>query len=417
MVGDDIKIRLGIEKKQFDQGLKQAQGTIARFAGAAKVALAGIGVGAAIQFSKKILNMADDLQTAADTIGQTTEFIQEFRIAAGQAGVATNTADRALQKFTRGVGEARNGTGELKSIIYQYGIALNDSTGKARTTTDVLGEFADAIKKTKDPAERLRIATKAFGDEGAQLIGLLKDGKIGFDALRATASKGIISQSSLNNLNKVNNMLKLLTAEGLAKTAGVLGFVAEKGLDFSTFIGGFRKGGPDAGADAVLESQRKRAAALVEMNVSTIAMKSEERLKAERQITGELIKQAEIHNNKVNQLQRTKADRTKFTLEELSQVNANPLSFIGREKAGAQEVIALEQKAEFFRKNLRFAQAEQALNRADEIRGGLKNLIDAERNPFGAMETGIAESSASLKKLERAVNPDGSYNVTPFNGE
>ncbi len=121
---------------------------------------------------------------AIDTVGKLnaklklgTDFIQKFRFAAQQAGVETITTDLALQRFVRRLGEAQKGTGELLPALRRMGIQLKDEvTGKFKLSTQVLLEFADGLKNTRQDTTKLALAFKAFDSEGAALVALLEKG-------------------------------------------------------------------------------------------------------------------------------------------------------------------------------------------------------------------------------------------------
>jgi hypothetical protein len=118
----------------------------------------------------------------AKLYGVSAEFLQTWRYAAEQNGIQIQQSDVALQRFTRRLGEAAQGKGELLPIIKQYGIELKDAAGNTRSNVDVLGDFSELLKNTRDPAERLRIAFKLFDSEGAKLASVLADGKDGLAA-------------------------------------------------------------------------------------------------------------------------------------------------------------------------------------------------------------------------------------------
>lgn len=151
---------------------------------------AAAGIGAALvalrQFNQAV-SEADQLQKFADRIGVGVEQLQELRFAAERTGVAAGNLDTGLQRFTRRMAEAAVGTGELKNVLDQYGIAARNADGTNRNNLEVLGELADVIAGTTDQSERLRIAVKAFDQEGAGLVNLLGRGSAGMAELRDRA--------------------------------------------------------------------------------------------------------------------------------------------------------------------------------------------------------------------------------------
>ncbi len=97
------------------------------------------------RFAADVLSTADALAKTADKVGLTTEALQELRYAAEQAGVDARTLDMAMQRFSRRVGEAAQGKGELVAMLRQYGIAVTDARGRTRALEDILADLADAI--------------------------------------------------------------------------------------------------------------------------------------------------------------------------------------------------------------------------------------------------------------------------------
>lgn len=222
---DEATVVLSAESKQLLAGLNTAQRQIAGFAKKAGGLLLGIAgartVGSAFS---GFLQQADDLQNAANKIGLTTDALQELRFAGQEVGVATNTTDMALQRFTRRVGEAAQGTGELKDTLKQYGIAVRDSEGNTRGVVDVLGDLADVIAGAESDQERLRIAFKSFDSEGAALVNMLRDGSHGLDQFKQRARDLglVIKRDTVAEMAQLNREFEKFT-DRLSKGAMVLG--------------------------------------------------------------------------------------------------------------------------------------------------------------------------------------------------
>jgi len=153
-------------------------------------AAAGIG-GAVVAFRQfnQAVTQADQLGKFADRIGVSTSALQELRFAAERSGVAANNLDTGIQRFTRRMAEAVQGTGELKGTLEQYGISLRNADGSTRDNLDVLADLADVMASTTDEAERLRIAVKAFDQEGAGLVNLFGKGAEAVQDLRDRAAE------------------------------------------------------------------------------------------------------------------------------------------------------------------------------------------------------------------------------------
>lgn len=190
--------RAGIASKKFAIGL------------AAAVSVRGL---------RGIVADVASLGDTADKLGITAERLQELRFAAEQNGVAINVLDMAWQRFTRRLGEAQQGGGELLGTLQQYGIALTDSNGAMRGAYEVLGDYADAIAAAGSKQEQLRLAFKGFDSEGAALVTLLRKGKTGLAEYASEARElGVVIDNELvAKTQRFDEELKRLVASGLTK--------------------------------------------------------------------------------------------------------------------------------------------------------------------------------------------------------
>lgn len=162
-------------------------------------ALVGIGGAGGIGLLiKRSIQWADTLGKTADKLGISTTALQEYRIAAELTGVPVNALDIGIQRFTRRLGEAAQGSGVLSGVLDKLNIELRNQDGTVRSTEAVLNDYADAIKNAESPQQQLLLAFKAFDTEGAALVNTLRDGGAGLDSLREKARQtGAILPSAL----------------------------------------------------------------------------------------------------------------------------------------------------------------------------------------------------------------------------
>lgn len=190
--------------------------------------------GAALRGIDQTLQTVSDLADTADKLGVTTDALQELRFAGEQTGVAFTTTDMAIQRFTRRIGEAAQGGGELKGTLDQYNIAVTDAKDRTRATVDVLDDLADVIRDADSDAERLRIGFKAFDSEGVALVNVLRDGRQGLaEWSRAAAAAGVVMDSELiQRTREINREWETFAAlvSTSAKTRLLEGIVALREL-------------------------------------------------------------------------------------------------------------------------------------------------------------------------------------------
>ena len=183
--------------------------------------VAAVGAAAAaglFLLTKRAIESADAIAKVADKVGLGVESLQELRFGAEEAGVATNTLDMAMQRFSRRVGEAAKGQGELKDTLELYNIAVNDSEGNTRKLDDVLDDYANAIQNAGSQQEKLRLAFKGFDSEGAALVNMFKDGSAGLKEMREQAQQlGIVldedavrgAEAANDALNRMERILSV----------------------------------------------------------------------------------------------------------------------------------------------------------------------------------------------------------------
>lgn len=259
MSADSAQLRTDIKKVQTDMGKmrKSAQSLESGFKGVSRTlkgAFAGLGVSLGIAgIVNQINNITTSLDKLGDTaskVGLTTDELQELRFAAEQSGVATQTLDMAIQRFSRRLGEAAQGGGELLGTLESYNIKIRDSNGATRSVVDVLGDLANVIQRAESDQERLRIAFKAFDSEGAALVNTLRDGSSGLDEMRQRARDlGVVidnetiraSSEFRDRLDELSSSFSALQAEALAPLLPKLTEFVEKLRDAIREGGGAKK--------------------------------------------------------------------------------------------------------------------------------------------------------------------------------
>ena len=226
----DIKSKLILDNTQFNKATKTSTKLLgglgkglSAVGGVAKVAAVGLfaAAGSLAAIVQVSANTIDRLGKVAKVTGFAAETLQKFQFAAEQSGVTSDNAALALRRFSRRLGEAQKGTGELLPALKKLGIQTRDNSGNLKTAEEVLFEFADGLAKTKDSTARLALAFKAFDSEGAELVSVLKDGSEGLNKFFTEADRlGIIlNTSAIAGVEKYNdelNKLKLVIL-GVAK--------------------------------------------------------------------------------------------------------------------------------------------------------------------------------------------------------
>ncbi len=201
-----------------------------------------VGVAGAAGFGllvKSSLNATDSLAKTAAKIGTTTEALGALRYAADLTGVATQTMDMALQRFTRRTAEAAAGTGEAKGAIKELGINAQELNRMPLDKRMIV--LADAFEKVESESDRLRLAFKLFDSEGAALVNTLSQGSDGLKemlgeakllglTMSSTAAKGV--EDTVDSLTKLKSLFKGVTDQTVAAFAPAIEMIVERFTGF-----------------------------------------------------------------------------------------------------------------------------------------------------------------------------------------
>jgi len=156
---------------------------------------------------------ADALAKTADKLGITTDALQEYRFAAQLNNVEQTALDTGLQRWTRRLGEAAKGQGELRQVLEDNNVSIRDSNGNLRNSEAVLADYADTIKGAGTDQEKLLLAFKAFDTEGAAMVNVLRDGSEGLEKLRQKAreSGAVMDSELIRKAEIINDKWETLT--------------------------------------------------------------------------------------------------------------------------------------------------------------------------------------------------------------
>ena len=136
-----------------------------------------VGAGGFSLLVKHAFDSVDALAKMSDRLGLTTEALGGLQHAAGLTGVQTNQLNLGLQRMTRRIAEAAQGTGEAKNALRELGL---DARELSTLTPDAaFSRVADAMQNVEGQSNRVRLAFKLFDSEGVALVNTLNLGSAG----------------------------------------------------------------------------------------------------------------------------------------------------------------------------------------------------------------------------------------------
>lgn len=192
----------------------QAFAPISAAAGAVVSGLVGLGY--------KAVTAADDLNTLAAQTGISTQELQKMQYASDLVDVSIDRITGALRRMKPKMDEGN-------ATFQALGVSVTDASGHLRNTTDVFYDAIAAMSKIPNEAERDKIAMELFGRSADELAGIIDDGgealrKYGDDAERLGL---ILSQDTLDALNRINDSLDLMKSRLSGAALGLGAKVAE----------------------------------------------------------------------------------------------------------------------------------------------------------------------------------------------
>lgn len=182
----EVFAEFGIEfdDAQLRKGAESVQGVIAGVRQLAAVVAGNAIVGAIRDFANGFEEQAGRLEDTAGALGTTTRALQEMRFAAVSAGLSTEQADAALQRFQQTAADAAATGGRQAATLRAIGVDARGADGQVRPLSELFDAVAAGLGRVEDPARRSQIAVDLFGRSGARLANVLHEGEGGVAALR-----------------------------------------------------------------------------------------------------------------------------------------------------------------------------------------------------------------------------------------
>lgn len=236
----DYKLRITAQdksKKGFNsvnKNINTTQQSMKKLAGA----FAGVfAVRQIIMFGQETLALADSIGKTADSIGVSTTFLQQYQFAAQQSGIETEQFNKALRFFSKGVGEAAQGTGLAKRAFEEMGLSIKDSSGQTKKSEDLFKEFFVTLESIQEPFERNALLAQVFGAKvGITMANLIKDGSVAMEDLAASAT-GVIPEDSIRQAEIFNDAMNELKRATLLPLQKAFVAVSTTVLEFLDLLG------------------------------------------------------------------------------------------------------------------------------------------------------------------------------------
>lgn len=187
----DLVVHLGANTRGFDRGIDKSQSKLRSFAsGAGRALKSGVvaGIGAATVATAGLVRQMgklDEIAKLSQRSGLDPRFIAAFGFAAEQSGSSVESANRAIDQFTRRMGDAAGGSGASAIALGKLGMSVDSLMGQSPEQQFM--QVAEAISQLPTAAERADAAYQLFGRSGQELVNVLATGEDGLRAFKDEA--------------------------------------------------------------------------------------------------------------------------------------------------------------------------------------------------------------------------------------
>lgn len=195
---------------QFTRPLKLLQSNIRGVTRSITGAVTGVtgkimGIGAALGMYAGVsqikesfggwLDKAGEIGDMAKQLGMSASALQELQWAAKMSDVDLEAFTQGINVMNRNLGQARLGTGALKTWLDKQPASFRKAVLGAKSTSDAFELVIGAIHAMPSEADKAALATAAFGRGGLTMVRMASEGVPGLRKLRAEMVKlGVITQ-------------------------------------------------------------------------------------------------------------------------------------------------------------------------------------------------------------------------------
>lgn len=155
--------------------------TFLKLAGPLKIAAGALGAFfAAAQFSKMTsdaIAFGSSINDMANRLGITTGEFQKLDFVAKQSGTSAEALSKSFKQVAINSYEAYHGNQAAAASFDMLGVAIRDSNGNLRDSSDIFNDLLIAVSKIENPTERAAVASKAFGKSSMEVMAIVSQGE------------------------------------------------------------------------------------------------------------------------------------------------------------------------------------------------------------------------------------------------
>jgi hypothetical protein len=219
---------LDVAVRMNKAGANRTKNQIENFASSINKIVAGVAgffaVNAVGHFFNRTTMQIANIGKAAHSLGISTTALQEFNYAAEKSGVPLDILEDSLKEIQIRAKDAAMGSGEAaEALQLLQGFSPFDDDGQVLPVEDLIPQLADTLKELPQ-SDQLWVADALFGDQGYQMLKMLKDGSAGLKNMRQEAKElgYVMSDDTVTSAIKFRQAITKLKTTAAGMIRGVL---------------------------------------------------------------------------------------------------------------------------------------------------------------------------------------------------
>lgn len=222
----NLVAKLGLDKKDYDKGLKDAgkdassfsskAGTVMKGVAKAFAAVSGAVVAASaavLAFGKKMVDLGGDIDDNAQRLGMSTDQYQLWAFAMTKAGTEVTTLQRGMIQLSTWTENLSNGQADALKTLDDLGIGYEEFM--AMDNAGQLEAVTNALQGIEDQTTKANLAQQLFGDRVAQqMMPLFNEEQGSLEKLNETLKEQgvIVGEENIQAAAKLGDKIDLLKA-------------------------------------------------------------------------------------------------------------------------------------------------------------------------------------------------------------
>ena len=211
-----VTVNITAETAKFENGLKKSKKAASGFGSAIadtfKVAAVGTAllIGALAKLTSESLALVDTQRKTARSLGTTQAVFSGLSLAAGIAGVSTESFTKSLKKQSKAIIDANDGL-QTQARAFQR-LGLNTKELINLSLEDQFKTITGALEKVENSTLKVGIASDIYGSKNVDLINILELGSAGIDKyLNKVKELGVaLTDRQTNAIEKANDAILVM---------------------------------------------------------------------------------------------------------------------------------------------------------------------------------------------------------------